>query len=178
MRYLLAALAVGVVAAAPAYAQTGQESAEDLVTQATAICAAVVFDGQTFEAQLEGRPEWRSVPPSRAGSSLATHAWQHSAENDTFVMRLPNGGCSFGVDHGDSETLRARIEAALAPHATFEVVMQERTRNGRATRYGYCVREEYPRVMSIVAGQPDSDPNLVFNLFRAASRMPEFCVFD
>lgn len=180
MRYVLAALAVAALAAAPAYAQSGgsQESAEELVAQATEICAAAVFDGQSLATQLEGRPEWRSVPPSRAGSSLATHAWQHSAENDTFVMLLPNGGCSFGVDHGDSEALRARIEAALAPRAVFEQVMQQPTRNGRATRYGYCVREDHPRVMSIVAGQPDSDPNLVVNIFRASSRMPEFCVFD
>jgi len=178
MRRLLAVLAVVVFAAAPAHAQTGAaDEAVDLAAQATAICAAVVFEGQSFEAQFEGRAEWRSVSPSSTGSDLATHAWQHRSANQTFVMRLPNGGCSFGIDRADSEALRARIETALAPYATFELVLQSSTRDGRATRYGYCERREYPHVMSIVAARPGSEPNLVFNIFRAASPMPEFCVF-
>lgn len=179
MRHVLAALAVGIFAAASAHAQTAsaQESAEDLVAQATSICAAVVFEGQSFESQLDDRAEWRSIPPAQSGSNLATHAWRHSSSNATVIMRLPNNGCSFGVDQGDSETLRARIEAALAPYA-FHMVLQQPTRNGRATRYGYCVREDHPRVMSIVAAERRSEPNLVFNLFRASSPMPDFCVFD
>jgi|GEM_PF-3142608 len=184
MRKALAALAIGACVLGSAYAQEESQGrlgvfdpAEEIVDQAIAICAAVVVDGQTFESQFEGRTEWRTADPRGAGSNLATHAWQSATLNTTYVLRLPNGGCSFGVQRGDSEALRARIEAALAPRAAFELVSQQAARGGRATMYAYCVREDHPRVMSIVAGRGGGQPNLVMNLFRASDVMPSFCTF-
>jgi hypothetical protein len=93
-------------------------------------------------------------------------------------MRLPNGGCSFGIDRGDSEAIRTRVEAALASRGPFELISQSPVRDGRATRYAYCVREDHPRVMPIVAGERSSRPNFVLNMFRASDIAPSFCSAD
>lgn len=171
-------LAAAMAIAAPARAQDVGifDSAVAIADQATAVCLAIVFDGQSFESQLDSHPDWVSVDPRATGSDLATHAWRSTTLNTTHVMRLPNGGCSFGIERGDSEVLRERIVSALASRAAFALISQEATRGGRATRYAYCVAgEAFPRVASIVAGERGSRPNLVFNLFRASTEAPEFC---
>ncbi|MGE0741274.1 MAG: hypothetical protein AB7O98_08015 [Hyphomonadaceae bacterium] len=177
MRAILAALVVGVGLSGLARAQDVGilDTAAEIADQAVAICAAVVFDGQSFESQLDNHPDWRSVEPNSTGSRLATHAWQSRALNTTYVMRLPNGGCSFGIERGDSAVLRERIMTSLNQRARFEPVLVEPTRGGRAMMHAYCVREDYPRVVSIMAGQPNSHPNVVFNMFRASDRAPDFC---
>lgn len=178
MRVMLAVLAMGVCLAAPARAQDVDvfDSAAEIADQAVAICAAVVFDGQSFESQLDNHPDWHSVEPRSTGSNLATHAWQSRALNTTYVMRLPNGGCSFGIERGDSAMLRERIMSALASRALFTQIMEQPTRGGRATMFGYCVPDaDYPPLVSIMAGQPSSRPNLVFNLFRASERVSPLC---
>jgi hypothetical protein len=175
-RLQVLALASALALSAQAQAQDVGvfDSAAQIADQAAAVCGAIVFDGQTFESQLDGHADWHSVDPRSTGSNLATHAWQSRTLNTTYVMRLGNGGCSFGIERGDSEALRARVVEAYAGRG-FELVGQAETRGGRATRYAYCVREDYPRVMSIVAGEARSRPVLVVNVFRAASQAPEFC---
>jgi len=151
------------------------DSASEIAVQAVAVCAAVVFDGQSFEQQFEGRSEWQSVDPRSTGSDLATHAWRSLTLNTTYVMRLPNGGCSFGIERGDSEAIRAAITEALAERGPFALISQEPTRGGRAVRYAYCVNEVQPRVMSIVVAERRSRPNFVLNMFRASEAAPSFC---
>lgn len=177
LKILVGVLAAIALAGPSAQAQEAgvTESAPQLAERAVSICAAVVFDGQSFESQLDGASDWRSVDPRGTGSNLATHAWQSAAPNTTFVMRLPNGGCSFGIDRGDSEVLRTRVEAALAARGPFELISQQPARSGRATMYAYCVAEDHPRVMSIVAGERGSRPNFVLNMFRASDLAPSFC---
>lgn len=177
VRALVGALAAIVLSGQPARAQDVGvfDTATQIAEQAVSICAAVVFDGQSFESQLDGNEDWYSVDPRGTGSNLATHAWQSTTVNTTHVMRLPNGGCSFGIDRGDSEALRAHVQDVLASRAPFELISQQPARSGRATMYAYCVAEDHPRVMSIVAAERGSRPNFVLNMFRASDVAPSFC---
>ncbi len=160
---------------ASALAQDGDTAALSLADAeaATRICMAVVVEGQSFEAALEGKA-WTPMDPRRTGSNLATHAWRSSGAEDTFLMRLPNGGCSFGISEGDSEAMHARVLALLAERVALAPVMREEARAGRAERSAYCGDGEFPLVVSMVASRR-SRPHLVFNMFRASEAAPEFC---
>lgn len=172
MRHFVIAIALSLFAA-PAVAQdTATERVSAVADDAIAICMSVVFDGQSFDAAVEGKP-WASVDPRSTGSNLATHAWEARSLSGAYLMRLGNGGCSFGIQDGDGAIIRMRMLERLNARAAFETVMQEETRGGRATRYAYCVREQYPRVVSMVVGE--SQPRFVFNLFRASDSAPSFC---
>lgn len=174
-RSLIIAVAFSVLCAAPAAAEDPADDASaGIADAATAICVAVVFDGQSFDAAVAGKP-WTAIDPRTTGSELATHAWRASAPEETFLMRLPNGGCSFAIRDGDSETLRARVMGQLSARARFDLVLEGETRGGTAVRYAYCVREAFPRVASMVIGERRSQPRFVFNMFRAADRAPDYC---
>lgn len=150
-------------------------AAVDIVDHAVAICVAVIFDGQTFETAVEGKP-WDTMDPRQTGSNLATHAWRAQTLNRTFLMRLGNGGCSFGVLRGDGEAMRARVMERLAVREEFVLVDQEATRGGRATRYAYCGRAApHPYLVSTVVGTSGGEPHFVFNMFRASDPAPTFC---
>ncbi len=149
--------------------------AVDIADHGLAICSAVVFDGQSFEAAVEGK-HWDSMDPRQTGSNLATHAWRARTLNRTFLMRLGNGGCSFGVLRGDAEAMRARVMERLAAREEFVLVSQEATRGGRATRYAYCGRTApHPYLVSMVVGASGGEPHFVFNMFRASDPAPAFC---
>lgn len=177
MRRILLAVALNFALLATAAAQVPEgadAAAASVADAATAICTAIVFDGQSFDAAVAGKP-WTAIDPRTTGSELATHAWRASAPEETFLMRLPNGGCSFAIRDGDSETLRARVMGQLSARARFDLVLEGETRGGTAVRYAYCVREEFPRVASMVIGERRSQPRFVFNMFRAADRAPDYC---
>jgi hypothetical protein len=176
MKRLLLAVAMTCAAHAPAAAEAPEsaEAASGIADAATAICSAIVFDGQSFDTALAGRP-WTSVDPRSTGSELATRAWQATAARNVFLMRLPNGGCSFAIRDGDSETLRVRVMGQLSARATFQLVLEGDTRDGDAVRYAYCTREDFPRVASLVVGGRQSLPRFVFNIYRASDRAPDYC---
>lgn len=173
-RSLIIAIAFSVLCAASAAAEDPADASAGIADAATAICAAIVFDGQSFDAAVAGKP-WTAIDPRSTGSELATHAWRTTAPDETFLMRLPNGGCSFAIRDGDSETLRARVMGQLSARASFELVLEGETRDGGAVRYAYCVREEFPRVASMVVGDRRSRPRFVFNIYRAGDRAPDYC---
>jgi hypothetical protein len=177
VRLILSALLCAVIAiSAPALAQDPDTLAPEqaIAVEAAALCEAVVFDAQSFDEAVEGKP-WATVDPSETGSNLATHAWRSLTVDDVYLMRLPNGGCSFAVEEGEGEAMRALVLEGLTERAAFTLVLQEETRNGRALRYGYCVDEAYPRVASMVVGERRSRPRFVFNLFRAGTPAADFC---
>lgn len=178
LTHVIAVLAAAVLwSASPqagAQAPGVMEAAVDIADEAAAICSDVVSGGRDFEAALEGKP-WTSIDARSTGSNLATHAWRAPTANQTFLMRLPNGGCSFAVDEGDGEAMRARVLERLGQSATFELISQQPARGGRATMSIYCVREDYPRAMSMIVGERGSRPRLMFNMFRASTPAPDFC---
>lgn len=172
---LILAITLNVLCAAHAAADDPDAAATAGVADAaTAICTAIVFDGESFDAAVAGKP-WTAIDPRSTGSDLATHAWRASAADETFLMRLPNGGCSFAIRDGDSESLRARVMGQLSARARFDLVLEGETRGGGAVRYAYCEREAFPRVASMVVGERRSRPRFVFNMFRAGDRAPDYC---
>lgn len=148
-------------------------SATEIAATAADMCSQVVLGQHSFEEVVES-PPWMSVNP-RLVSDQATHAWRIATLNDTYFMRLPNGGCSFSVEDGDGETMRALVVEQIGAQAEFALVAQGEARNGRATRFAYCAPGPFPYVVSMVVGQRRSTPHLVFNMFRSSTPAPSFC---
>lgn len=172
---VLGAAALMACATAAAEEQPGVFApARQINEAAMRACVAVVLEAKTFEAAADAG-EWVSVRPRSSGSKLATHAWRSLTMNTTYLMRLPNGGCSFAIADGDAEALRAQALDLLNLSRPFTPVTEEPTRGGAATRYGYCTAGPFPVVASMVVGSERSKPRFVVNVFKASTPKPTFC---
>lgn len=170
MWWRMAAVALAL-AATPSAAQA--RSAATIFDDGLQVCAAVVFDGAKFDAQI-GEGRWLKTSPKAARSSLAVRAWRAMALTRVYLMELPNGGCSIFVMGAEPEPLKRAAIDAMTARKSFAPTLSKDAREGAATRSAYCTPDEFPFVMSMTTPEAKQG-DVAFTLFRATGRSPSFC---
>ena len=139
------------------------------------VCLPSVLEGRSLE-ELARQRYLVPVNPRSTGSSTATAAWRLASYSHVYVVALPGGGCSVGVEGGDPDGLNAAAIEMMQARAAFAPAAPEPVDNGKAERTAWCTPEaNRPYFIALLRRTSGRRNAFVANVLRAQGLRPSFC---
>jgi hypothetical protein len=109
-------------------------------------CLASVIDGKPLRSVMATHAYAKEIPVKDTGSPTAIAAWRLDSANTTYVLELPNEGCSLSVMRGRPQQLYDAAVALIQTRGAFVQGMIDTAERGDAQRTTWCTAGPYPYV--------------------------------
>ena len=138
-------------------------------------CLASVFDDKPLRTVMAAHAYAKEISPKDTGSPTAVAAWQLDSANTSFVMELPNGGCSVSVLRGHPQQMYDAAVSLIQTRGAFVQGMTDTAERGDALRTTWCTVEPYPYVAVFYKRTTGRRVAFLANVFKAKGLMFSAC---